>query len=128
MNNPDQSSLSGQVAVVTGAGRGIGAGIARKLASMGASVVLCGRSLGPLQSTAMAISAASGRAEAVQCDVSNDGSVAQFFDRVGAELGPVDILVNNAGIARDTHVIMLDAANWDAVPNSVPMRSAYLAA
>src|SRR6266699_1821966 len=71
MNNQEQRLLSGQVAVVTGAGRGIGAAIARKLASTGASVVLCGRSLGPLQSTAAAISAISGRAEAVQCDVSN---------------------------------------------------------
>ena len=98
MNTPDQSRLSGQVAVVTGAGRGIGAAIARQLASMGASVVLCGRSLEPLQTTAAGISAASGRAEAVQCDVSNLESVQSLAAKADQTFGRTDILVNNAGV------------------------------
>src|SRR5439155_18765807 len=98
MNNPDQSSLSGQVAVVTGAGRGIGAGIARKLASMGASVLLGGGSLDPLQSTGGAISGASGGAEAWRWEVSNLESVQWLAAKFDQSFGRADFLVNNAGL------------------------------
>ena len=62
--------LSGQVALVTGAGRGIGAAIAHKLASLGATVVLCGRTLKTLETTAARISGLGGQARALVCDVS----------------------------------------------------------
>ena len=64
-----ETPLSGQTAVVTGAGRGIGAAVAKKLASLGANVVLCGRTESHLQSTASAISGAGGKAHVRQCDV-----------------------------------------------------------
>jgi 3-oxoacyl-[acyl-carrier protein] reductase len=59
--------------------------------------------------------ATGGRAWAGRCDVSSEASVASFFEGVAAALGPVDILVNNAGIARDTHIMLMDAARWHDV-------------
>ena len=90
--------LNGQVAVVTGAGRGIGVATARKLASLGATVVLCGRTLSTLETTASDISALGGQARALQCDVSDLGSVQALAASVEQTLGKIDILVNNAGI------------------------------
>jgi NAD(P)-dependent dehydrogenase (short-subunit alcohol dehydrogenase family) len=84
--------------VVTGAGRGIGAAIARKLASLGATVVLCGRTVTTLQSTAASISAHGGQAQAVECDVTDLGSVQALAASIERDFGKVDILVNNAGI------------------------------
>lgn len=94
----DSSDLSRQVAVVTGSGRGIGAAIAAKLASLGATVVLCGRTLKTLQATASRISGAGGRCEAVLCDVSDLKSVEALASAVETKFGRADILVNNAGI------------------------------
>ena len=92
------SALSSQVAVVTGAGRGIGAAIARRLAALGASVVLCGRTLSPLQGTAQAISKTGGKSDVVECDVTDLRAVEQAAARVQDSWGRADILVNNAGI------------------------------
>jgi NAD(P)-dependent dehydrogenase (short-subunit alcohol dehydrogenase family) len=89
--------LAGQVAVVTGAGRGIGAAIAQKLSSLGATVVLCGRTRAALESVAQAITQASGKAEIVPCDVTSLASVEAAAGRVEASFGRVDVLVNNAG-------------------------------
>jgi 3-oxoacyl-[acyl-carrier protein] reductase len=94
----NSTSLSGQVAVVTGAGRGIGAAIAARIAGLGATVVLCGRSRGPLESTAAAISKAGGQAQARECDVTNLRSVESMAAHVDQTLGRLDILVNNAGV------------------------------
>ena len=94
----DARPLSGQVAVVTGAGRGIGAAIARKLAALGASVVLCGRSLTTLQTTAAEIAAGGGQTKVMQCDVSNLESVKALAAFVEKIFGRIDILVNNAGV------------------------------
>ena len=93
--NGDSKVLAGQVAVVTGAGRGIGAAIAHKLASMAANVVLCGRTIAPLESTAKAIG---DQAKVKQCDVSNFESVQSLAAFVEKNFGRLDILVNNAGI------------------------------
>ncbi len=90
--------LAGQVAVVTGAGRGIGASIAQKLASLGARVVLCGRTLKTLEKTASGISASGGLAHALVCDVSSLESVQALAVSIHREFGKLDILVNNAGI------------------------------
>ena len=68
-------ALFGQVAIITGAGRGIGAAIARKLASLGATAVLLGRTRSHLETTAKAIAEAKGKAEVVPCDVSDMNSV-----------------------------------------------------
>ena len=94
----DNGHLSGQVAVVTGAGRGIGSAIARRLASLGAAVVVCGRTLKPLQETASSITAQGGRAEAIECDVRDLGSVQGLAAGVEQTFRGVDILVNNAGV------------------------------
>ncbi len=92
------SSLQGQVAVITGAGRGIGAAIAKKLAVMGAATVLCGRTKETLESTGAEILQTGGRAEVVVSDVTNSGSLEAVAQRVEREFGRVDVLVNNAGI------------------------------
>jgi 3-oxoacyl-[acyl-carrier protein] reductase len=90
--------LTGQVAVVTGAGRGIGAAIAKELSGLGATAVLCGRTRAGLESVAQAITEAGGKAEVVPCDVTSLSSVEAAAGRVGSLFGRVDILVNNAGI------------------------------
>jgi len=91
-------SLTGQLAVVTGAGKGIGAAIARELSRLGATVVLCGRALTPLESTAQAIADEGGKSEIVPCDVTSLESVEAAARRVESSFGRLDILVNNAGI------------------------------
>jgi len=98
MSEIAENPLSGQVAVVTGAGRGIGAAIARKLAEMGATTVLCGRKRAPLDAVTGEIKHAGGQAHAVECDVSDQRSVEALAAQVEKQFGRVDILVNNAGI------------------------------
>ena len=90
--------LDGKVALVTGAGRGIGAAIALKLAGLGAKTIVCGRTLARLQHTAGQIRAAAGQAEAITCDVADWKSVAALAERAQATFGRLDILVNNAGV------------------------------
>jgi 3-oxoacyl-[acyl-carrier protein] reductase len=94
----DPKALTHKLALVSGAGRGIGSAIARKLAAMGARVVLCGRTRRPLEVTAEAISNERGQAEVAECDVSSLRSVEALAGRVEQEFGRIDILVNNAGI------------------------------
>jgi 3-oxoacyl-[acyl-carrier protein] reductase len=93
-----ETSLHGQVAVITGAGGGIGAAIARRLARMGALTFVCGRRRAPLEGTVAAIIKAGGQAEAVECDVADLKSVESFAALVERKSGRADILVNNAGI------------------------------
>ena len=94
--------LEGQVAVVTGAGRGFGRAIAERLATEGANVALLSRSLVQLDEVADAIRATGGpngpRAIGVRCDVTDPHSIGHAVDKVEELLGPVDLLVNNAGV------------------------------
>ncbi len=90
--------LSGRVALVTGASRGIGEAAARRLAQAGAAVALTARSGAAVQAVAGEINAAGGRAAAFTCDVADFAQVDATVAAVESELGPVDILVNNAGI------------------------------
>src|ERR1700685_1470380 len=94
----NKTSLAGRVALITGAGRGIGAAIAAKIARMGATVVLAGRTRGPLESTADAIVKAGGQAEAVVCDVMHFSSVEPLAAHVDKTFGRLEILVKNAGL------------------------------
>ncbi|MBZ5722257.1 MAG: SDR family NAD(P)-dependent oxidoreductase [Acidobacteriia bacterium] len=122
---PEVNPLAGQVAVITGAGRGIGAAIARRLAELGALIVLCGRTRGPLEATSAAISRSGGRAEVVECDVADLSSVERLAAQVEHSLGRVDILVNNAGIAEfDRPLHQLPPESWDSVMNT-NLRGAY---
>ncbi len=115
----DNRPLSGQTALVTGAGRGIGAAIARKLASLGAAVVLCGRTMNSLQATASAISDAAGRAEAMECDVTRSESVQKLASRVEQTYGTLDILVNNAGVGAFSGPLhQMTPEDWDKVLNT----------
>jgi 3-oxoacyl-[acyl-carrier protein] reductase len=112
-------SLDGQVAIVTGAGRGIGAAIARRLAAMGAAAVVCGRTRAGLEATAETVRKQGGRAEVIECDVTDLGSVEAMAAQVNAGLGRIDILVNNAGIA--THegpLHQLPPESWEHMLNT----------
>jgi 3-oxoacyl-[acyl-carrier protein] reductase len=112
-------SLFGQVAVITGAGRGIGAAIARKLAGMGATAVLCGRTKSSLDATSNAISDAGGKAEVIPCDVTTLHQVEHAAARVDSTFGRVDILVNNAGVAGFNDLLHdLSPDEWDRILNT----------
>lgn len=113
------NSLAGQVAVITGAGRGIGAAIAAKLAALGAIAVLCGRTRGPLESTAHAISKAGGQANPLPCDVTDLRSVENAAAQVEQTQGRIDILVNNAGVGGFGGPLhQLAPESWDQVLNT----------
>lgn len=90
--------LNGQVAVVTGASRGMGEAIARRLSTMGAAVVITARNAESLSRVAQSIRENGGQCEAVPCDVANLAQVESLGRAVEKKFGRVDILVNNAGI------------------------------
>lgn len=113
------SGLQDKVAVITGGTRGIGAAIARKLSSMAANVVICGRNQSELQRTASEISAQGGRCEGLTCDITDLNSVEQFSKNVLDKYRQVDILVNNAGIGSFSGPLhSLAPADWDRVINT----------
>ena len=112
----DDSGLAGRVAVVTGGSRGIGRAIAIALARRGAAVAICYRERQKEgDETASLVRELRVNAFAGRCDVSDEHSVAEFFGRVRAELGPIDILVNNAGVVRDSLLVYMQRTSWDEV-------------
>ncbi len=115
----ENETLRNQVAVVTGAGRGIGAAIAKKLAALGATTVLCGRTRQTLQATADSISEAAGHAEMAECDVTDLRSVEALAAQVRTRFGRTDILVNNAGVGTfGSPLHQMPPQAWDNVLNT----------
>ncbi|MCM0082003.1 3-oxoacyl-[acyl-carrier-protein] reductase [Geomonas sp. Red32] len=108
-------SLNGQVALVTGASRGIGRAIALRLAAQGAAVVVTATSLEGAQNTAGEIAAAGGKSLAVKVDVSQVAEVENLFKEALAAFGKIDILVNNAGITKDGLLLRMKESDWDQV-------------
>src|SRR5208283_1184058 len=109
------SQLSGQIAVVTGAGRGIGRAIALKFAAAGADLACVSRTAENAEKVALEIRALGRRAWAHAVDVADAAAVAAVAQAILAEAGRVDILVNNAGINRDSLLMRMSEADWDAV-------------
>jgi len=109
------SQLANQIALVTGAGRGIGRAIALKFAAEGASVVCISRTAENAEKAAAEIRALGRQAWAHAVDVADAAAVNAMAERVLAECGRVDILVNNAGVARDDLLMRMSEADWDAV-------------
>ncbi|MCF7860534.1 SDR family oxidoreductase [Patescibacteria group bacterium] len=108
-------NLKNKVAIVTGAGRGIGRGIALKLAAAGASVVTVDLSLVDCVSAAAEIKDKGGRALALTCDVSDAEVVAKMIADTMTEFNQIDILVNNAGIFPFKPFLEMNEADWDKV-------------
>lgn len=117
--------LSGKIALVTGAGRGIGRAVALKLGAAGAKVVVnYNSSEAAAQELVGAIASDGAEARAVKADVGNPGEVDTMINGVVKEWGRIDILVNNAGITRDNLMMRMSQEEWDAVMDT-NLRSAY---
>ena len=118
--------LAAQVAVVTGAARGIGEAVAMRLARMGAKVVLTARDLARLQKVKQAIEQQAGNALAMPCDLTDAQAVAALGQRVQNECGRCDILVNNAGInVPRKPLVDLAVDEWDQLMDT-NLRAPYL--
>jgi 3-oxoacyl-[acyl-carrier protein] reductase len=117
--------LKGQTALVTGASQGLGRAIAIAFGKSGANVACVARNAAKLKETVDAITAAGGRAEVFECDVTQGASVDEVVEKVVAKFGGLQILVNNAGITRDTLLPRMEDAQWDDVINT-NLRGAFL--
>ena len=118
-------SIANQIAVVTGAGRGIGRAIALKFAAAGADVVCVSRTVENSEKVAAEVRALGRRAWALAVDVSDSASVSAAVEKILAEAGRVDVLVNNAGVTRDGLLMRMNEADWDTVLNT-NLRGAFL--
>ncbi|MBF6084257.1 3-oxoacyl-ACP reductase FabG [Nocardia cyriacigeorgica] len=114
-----------KTAIVTGAARGIGAGVARRLAADGMAVAVIDLDELACKPVVEQIESAGGRAIAVGADVSDEAAVLAAVERVTAELGAPTVLVNNAGIIRDNMLFKMTTDDWDAVMN-VHLRGSFL--
>ncbi len=107
--------LDGRIAVVTGAGRGIGAAEAIKMAQEGAKIAVLDLSAEAGQDTVHAVNDVGSEAIAVACDVSSSKQVGAAFEEVFNHFGRIDILVNNAGLLRDNLLFKMSEDDWDKV-------------
>jgi 3-oxoacyl-[acyl-carrier protein] reductase len=114
-----------RIAIVTGAGRGIGAAVARRLAADGMAVAVLDLDEQGCLSTVKEITGAGGRAIAVGADVSKTDQVEAAVSRVASELGAPTVLVNNAGVLRDNLLFKMSDDDWDTVLN-VHLRGSFL--
>lgn len=118
-------TLSGRVALVTGASQGIGRACALKLAASGATVAVAARNQEKLNELVQQIAASGGKAAAFPLDVGDEEQIKAAFKATLAQFGKVDVLINNAGITRDQLVMRMKRADWDSVLNT-NLTSAYL--
>jgi len=118
-------TVSGRVALVTGASQGIGRACAIKLAESGAAVAVAARNQEKLTELVQEITAKGGQAAAFPVDVADEEQIKAAFKAAIGQFGKIDILVNNAGITRDQLVMRMKRADWDAVLNT-NLTSAYL--
>ena len=107
--------LSGRVALVTGAGSGLGRHFATVLANAGATVALCARRIDKLEETAGIIHNSGGRAVCVALDVTRAESIRSSFDEIASQAGVPQVLVNNAGVNRPAFATDMSEEDWDAV-------------
>jgi 3-oxoacyl-[acyl-carrier protein] reductase len=107
--------LSGQVALVTGASRGIGRAVAIRLASCGASVAGVARTREGLEGTLRAIRASGGTAEGYAANVADSADVSRVVEEVEAKFGKIHVLVNNAGVTRDGLMLRMEDDAWQEV-------------
>ncbi|MCU1346515.1 MAG: 3-oxoacyl-ACP reductase [Acidimicrobiia bacterium] len=119
-------SLSGKTAIVTGGGAGVGRGIALALAAEGAQVVVCGRTLAPLEAVQGEITARGGAAHAVVCDVSDPTQLPGLVDAAISTFGSVDILVNNAMLIPHGSLLEIAESVIDGAWQSGPMAALRL--
>lgn len=120
-----EGALAGQVAIVTGASRGIGRAVAIAFAGQGANVVLAARDAERLSANVAAIEASGGRALAIPTDVGDEASVAALFAGATAAFGPVSLLVNSAGAVANRPFAEMETATWDHVL-AVNLRGTFL--
>jgi len=112
----EEKAFSGQVAIVTGATRGIGRSIALELARRGADVAFnYAKSTDAAETLKAEIQALGARVLAAQCDVANTDAAAEMVKQAKDTFGRIDFLVNNAGIVRDTLILRMKEEDWDAV-------------
>ena len=117
--------LAGKTAIVTGAGSGIGAAIARRFCTEGVNVLVADVNLAAAEQQAASLQSTAGKAIAVRVDVTKEAEVQAMSDHAVETFGGVDILVNNAGITRDMRIIKMTAADWDIVVD-ITLKGAFL--
>jgi len=110
-------NLNGQIALVTGAGRGIGRAISLSLAGAGATVALVSRTIVQLDNVRREIEAKGGKAVSLRADITREEDVAGLFREMKDRFGRVDILVNNAGVGKFISVKAMDVGDFDAMWN-----------
>jgi len=118
-------SLSGKIALVTGAAQGIGRDIALGLAKDGAEVAICDVNLEAAQKTAGDIEATGRKSLALKANVASSADVTAMIDQVVEKFGRIDVLVNNAGITRDGLILRMKDEDWDLVL-SINLKGAFL--